>query len=272
LGISIDELQSIPSAGKRLVPADVDAYVAEKFDSNDPAPASAVYEDVAMSVQQRTLFYRLTRAQQQVVPGTIELEIPWEPIETAHDWFKSQPEGVDGVPSRSLLVAWCIVQTVAHHSKFRSIVLDVNSVRRYRHTNIGIAVALPEDELTTAVVPAADTMTFEEFIRAARTNIAEARAGKDQASETVVHVAFSSMEAFGVFTAVPVVVPPSVATIFLGAPHIAVVAGPDGELKTRRVTQMTMTFDHRVINGVAAANFMLDLRKCIESLPRICEG
>jgi pyruvate/2-oxoglutarate dehydrogenase complex dihydrolipoamide acyltransferase (E2) component len=114
-------------------------------------------------------------------------------------------------------------------------------------------------------------LTFEEFIKTARARIAEARVGKDQASETVVHVAFSSMEAFGVFTAVPVVVPPSVATIFLGAPHTAVVGAPGGELKTRRATHMTMTFDHRVINGVAAANFMLDLRKRIEDLPRMCE-
>jgi pyruvate dehydrogenase E2 component (dihydrolipoamide acetyltransferase) len=271
-GISDETLLAIPAAGKRLVPADIDAYLAEKAASADATPAAADYEDVPMSTQQRTLFYRLTRAQQQVVPGTIELEIPWEPIETAHAWYKSKVDRVGGVPSRSLMVAWCIVQTVADHSKFRSVVLDVNSVRRYRHTNIGIAVALPEDELTSAVVPAADTLTFEEFIKTARARIAEARVGKDQASETVVHVAFSSMEAFGVFTAVPVVVPPSVATIFLGAPHTAVVGAPGGELKTRRATHMTMTFDHRVINGVAAANFMLDLRKRIENLPQMCEG
>lgn len=270
LGISDDKLKTIRPAGKRLVPTDIDAYLAEKGGAEEPVPVAAEYEDVAMSARQRTLFYRLTRAQQQVVPGTIEVETPWEPIETAHEWFKSRAKGPDGVPSRSLLVAWCIVRAVANHSKFRSVVLDVNSVRRYKHANIGIAVALPEDELTTAVVPAADTLTFEEFISTARAKIADARLGKDQASETVVNVAFSSMEAFGVFTAVPVVVPPSVATIFLGAPHTVVDSDSDGQLKTRRVTHMTMTFDHRVINGVAAANFLLDLRERVTRLADCC--
>ncbi len=270
LGVSDEELKAISAAGKRLVPADVDAYLAERGDVGEPSSMVTEYEDVAMSARQRTLFYRLTRAQQQVVPGTMEVEIPWGPIETAHEWFKSRAKGPDGVPSRSLLVAWCIVRTVANHSKFRSVVLDVNSVRRYQHANIGIAVALPEDELTTAVVPAADTLTFEEFIAAARAKIAAARLGKDQANETVVHVAFSSMEAFGVFTAVPVVVPPSVATVFLGAPHTVVDSESNGQLTTRRVTHMTMTFDHRVINGVAAANFMVDLRERVTRLADCC--
>lgn len=264
--ISDEDLRAIPAAGKRLVPADIDAYLAEQGDSDSLSAATAEYEDIAMSARQRTLFYRLTRAQQQVVPGTIEVEIPWAPIETAHEWFKARVDTMDGAPSRSLLVAWCIIQAMARHSKFRSVVLDVNSVRKYRHANIGIAVALPDDELTTAVIPAADTLPFEDFVRTARTRIAEARTGKDQANETAVHVAFSSMEAFGVFTAVPVVVPPSVATIFLGAPHTVVDGGPANELATRRVTHMTMTFDHRVINGVAAANFMLDVRKNITGL------
>ncbi|GMV92931.1 MAG: dihydrolipoamide acetyltransferase component of pyruvate dehydrogenase complex [Candidatus Hydrogenedentota bacterium] len=271
LGLSDEELQTVPAAGKRLLPDDIDAYLAER-NEDDAEHHAAEFEDVAMSSRQRTLFYRLTRAQQQVVPGTIEVEVPWTPIETAHEWFKSHADSFDGVPSRSLLVAWCIVQAIAHHSKFRSVVLDVNSVRLYRHTNIGIAVALPEDELTTAVVAEADTLTFPEFVKTARTRIAEARVGRDQANESVVHVAFSSMEAFGVYTAVPVVVPPSVATIFLGAPHTVVEAGPDGELQTRRATHMTMTFDHRVINGVAAANFMIDVRKHVEALPRLCDG
>lgn len=269
VGLSEDVMHEIPAAGKRLVPADVDRYLADQRTTPVTSEGEPEYEDLAMSARQRTLFYRLTRAQQQVVPGTIEVEIPWAPVEETHRWYKERA-GTDGVgPSRSLLVAWCIVQAIADHAKFRSVVMDVNSVRCYRHANIGIAVALPEDELTTAVVPAADTLGFEDFVRTARANIGHARKGHDQASQTVVHVAFSSMEAFGVFTAVPVVVPPSVATIFLGAPHIFVESDESGALLTRRAAHMTMTFDHRVINGVAAANFLVDVRRRISDLANL---
>lgn len=272
LGLTNGELAVIPAAGKRLLPSDIDRYLAEHKEPGAGEPTEMEYEDVAMSARQRTLFYRLTRAQQQVVPGTIEVEVPWAPVDETHRWFKERSGEDDLKPSRSLLVAWCIVQSMAQHAKFRSVVVDVNSVRCYRHANIGIAVALPDDELTTAVVPCADTMSFPQFVHAARASIARARDGKDQANETVVHVAFTSMEAFGVFTAVPVVVPPSVATIFLGAPHTFVEGDSAGDLKTRRATRMTMTFDHRVINGVAAANFMLEVRKRVDALPGLCTG
>jgi pyruvate/2-oxoglutarate dehydrogenase complex dihydrolipoamide acyltransferase (E2) component len=58
-------------------------------------------------------------------------------------------------------------------------------------------------------------------------------------------------------------VPPSVATIFIGAPYTL----PDPQSKdgaTIEVASLVLTFDHRWINGVGAAAFLSDVRKGIE--------
>lgn len=266
-GLEESELARIPREGRRLLPADIDRYLMEGASPATPPPAAPEFEEVPMSTRQRTLFYRLSRAQQQVVPGTIEVIIPWQPVEDTYQRFKQEP-GVspEERPTRFLLVAWCVTQVVAQHPKFRSVVVDVNLLRRYRHVNLGIAVALPEDELATAVVERADTLGFAAFVRESRKQIARARAGTDQAADSVVHLSLSSMEAYGVYTAAPVVVPPSVATLFLGAPHMMMVEPGPREPVFERVAHMTMTFDHRIINGVAAARFLNEIRDRIAAL------
>ncbi|MFA6240466.1 MAG: 2-oxo acid dehydrogenase subunit E2 [Candidatus Hydrogenedentales bacterium] len=267
-GLEEAELAGIAHAGSRLMPSDIDRYIEERAPANAISHAAPEYEDVPMSTRQRTLFYRLSRAQQQVVPGTIEVIIPWQPVEETYQRLKQNPElHEEERPTRFMLVAWCVAQTVAKHPKFRSVVVDVNNLRRYRHANLGIAVALPDDELATAVVERADALHFPAFVREGRKQVARARAGKDQAVDTVVHIALSSMEAYGVYTAAPVVVPPSVATLFLGTPHMMMVESGPPEPCFARVAHMALTFDHRIINGVAAARFLNEIRDRVASLP-----
>jgi pyruvate/2-oxoglutarate dehydrogenase complex dihydrolipoamide acyltransferase (E2) component len=56
-----------------------------------------------------------------------------------------------------------------------------------------------------------------------------------------------------------------VATLFLGAPFLDL--DPESETpKTRRVVNLVLTFDHRVINGVGAAQFLNAVRQKVEGV------
>ena len=71
------------------------------------------------------------------------------------------------------------------------------------------------------------------------------------------------MQSYGLRDAVPVVVPPAVATLFLGESY----ADLDPEIesvKVRRVVNLALTFDHRALNGVGAAQFMKAVRHNVE--------
>ncbi|MBN2311000.1 MAG: 2-oxo acid dehydrogenase subunit E2 [Candidatus Hydrogenedentes bacterium] len=266
-GLTDEQLAGIPAAGTKLMPADIDRFlVTHREERHGPFDAPE-FEEVAMSARQRTLFYRLTSAASQVVPATIEEPIRWEPVEQVYAQLKRQDMPADARPSRFLLVAWCVVKAMARHESFRSTIADVNTLRRYRHANLGIAVALPHDELTTAVVPKADTLGFEDFLETARARIQCARDGADQATQSTAPLSLTGMTAFGVRTGVPVVVPPAVATLFVGAPYESAVRGPDGTPQFVNLVHLVLTFDHRIINGVGAANFLRHVRKRIASLP-----
>jgi 2-oxoisovalerate dehydrogenase E1 component len=82
-------------------------------------------------------------------------------------------------------------------------------------------------------------------------------------SKNRVPLSISSMGAYNVRSAIPIVVPPSVATLFIGGPHTLPAAkSKNGE--TMEVASLVLTFDHRWINGVGAASFLSDVRKGIE--------
>jgi pyruvate/2-oxoglutarate dehydrogenase complex dihydrolipoamide acyltransferase (E2) component len=83
-------------------------------------------------------------------------------------------------------------------------------------------------------------------------------------------VVISSLGAFGVKAAAPIVVPPSVGTLFVGMAHPAL--SPNGKkTQTVEVITLSLTFDHRVVNGAGAASFAHDIKEAIESfaLPEV---
>ena len=175
LGLSDEELLGIPAAGRRLTPADIDRHLGGKREM--PETNGHEYEDVPMSARQRTLFYRLTSSASQVIPGTIEEAVPWDPVERVNEAIKATWPEDRPRPSRFLLVAWCVACALERHEAFRSTIIDVNTLRRFVHGNLGIAVALPHDELASATVAQAGARSFEDFIVTARSAIQQAREG-----------------------------------------------------------------------------------------------
>jgi pyruvate/2-oxoglutarate dehydrogenase complex dihydrolipoamide acyltransferase (E2) component len=77
-------------------------------------------------------------------------------------------------------------------------------------------------------------------------------------------IVISSLGAFGVRAAAPIVVPPSVGTLFVGSAHYETV----GDGKKNQVAEaitLSLTFDHRVVNGAGAANFVHEVKERIEN-------
>ena len=154
--------------------------------------------------------------------------------------------------------------STSDHPLFRSTIVGDGNIRTYDHIHLGIAVALPGDELVLAVVDDADVLDWHSFAAACREKIDLARTGKDQANESVT-LNLTNMQAFGIRDAVAVVVPPGVATVFLGEPYLGI-DQQSTELKVRRYSNLGITFDHRLINGVGAAQFQNAVKSNVENI------
>jgi pyruvate/2-oxoglutarate dehydrogenase complex dihydrolipoamide acyltransferase (E2) component len=91
--------------------------------------------------------------------------------------------------------------------------------------------------------------------------VKETRKGRIDAMNAPVVI--TSLGAFGVKAGVPIVVPPSVGTLFVGSAHQEMI--PNGQKnETAEVITLSLTFDHRVVNGAGAANFVHDIKEQIE--------
>ncbi len=262
-GLAEDALATIPAKGSKLTPADIDAYLQSAEKPAAPARDGA-FAETPLSQRQRTLAYRLNRGAQVVVPGTIERPVDWSGIEAARQRFRDA--GGDFQPSTYTIFAYGVAQAAKAHPKFRSSMPDDSKLRTYHHINLGTAVALPDDELVTAVVPEADTLDFRTFAQRMREAIDNARKGQDQATEST-QLTITNMAAFGLRTAVPVLVSPAASVLFLGEPYDAPRPIQRGfGFEFVRTANLSLTFDHRLINGVGAAHFLSDVCERTENV------
>ncbi|MEQ1934496.1 MAG: 2-oxo acid dehydrogenase subunit E2 [Fimbriimonadaceae bacterium] len=271
-GLSDQVLTSISPRGSRLMPEDIDAFLSGSAPVA-PTPkqaegAGGKYSEQPMSQKQRLLSSRLVRGNQLVVPGTMTVVMNWEPIERLRGVIKMK--GGDFQPSTFTMFAYACVQALKDFPAFRSSLKGDDTIRTYESVNLGIAVARPGDELVIAAIDGADSMSWREFAQAMRDRIELARNGQDQAHEGI-SVSLTNMAHNGIRDAVAVVVPPSVATIFLGEVYNGL-AQDTTELKLQRCSNQGITFDHRLINGVGAANLQNKIKDLTEKIGALIQA
>lgn len=196
---------------------------------------------------------------QGIVPATIDMTCRWETVRDARLRSKKTP---GGTLSTATMTAWAVLQAMKKHERFASVVRGNELVYDPDRLDLGVAVALPGDALETAVVKNAQKLDWESFQDVFNEALRSSRRGEIE-SKNRVSLTISSMGAYNVRSAIPIVVPPSIATLFIGAPYQL----PDPKSEnggTMEVASLVLTFDHRWINGVGAAAFLSDVRKGIE--------
>ncbi len=205
------------------------------------------------------LNYRLSRGTKVCVPVTVINEIGWWALESARDRVRPQ-----GGPTAVCMACWCVAQALKQHDRFRSaLTTDGKSLKVFHRVNLGVAVALPGDEMVTAVIRGADQMTQSQFFEAYQKQVVQARNGKDQADEST-SITISNIGKAGMRIGIPAIVAPAVATLAIGESYALPVPRGDG-FEFRQMVMATLSFDHRIANGVGAANFLTDIKTEMET-------
>ena len=202
-----------------------------------------------------TIVRRLGR----VVPANLQIDARWDAIRSARE--KAKEKDAKSAASPSVMVAWAVVRAMEKHAPFRRIILEDDRIEEHSEFDLGIAVALDDDRLATAVVTHANKRDWPDFVKRYNDTVAETREGRVDAVNAPLVI--SSLGAFGVRAAAPIVVPPSVATLFVGSAHYETIH--DGKrTESAEVITLSLTFDHRVVNGAGAANFVHEVKEQIE--------
>jgi pyruvate dehydrogenase E2 component (dihydrolipoamide acetyltransferase) len=149
---------------------------------------------------------------------------------------------------------------------------DRGKIIRWKNVNLGLAVDTDEG-LTVAVIAKAQTLSLKEIVERTNAVVAAARAGK-LSLEQRRHPTFTitSLGMFGVEEFHPIINPPSSVTLGAAAALETPVAR-DGEVRVARVMKLTLSCDHRAVDGVGAARFLNELRGLLEDPDRmLAEG
>jgi len=202
----------------------------------------------------------ITRKLSRVIPANLQMDARWNAIRKARDAAKKKND--KNAPSPSVMIAWAVVRAMEKHAPFRRLILEDESIIENENFDLGIAVALENDRLATAVITEANKKSWPEFVEIYDKTVAATRGGRVDAMNAPVVI--TSLGAFGVKAGAPIVVPPSVGTLFIGTAHQEII--PNGKKnETAEVTTLSLTFDHRVVNGARAASFANEVKQEIES-------
>ena len=270
VGATVDigqELGTILTEGEGL-PAQVETPVARNGDS-EPGAEPSVRETqkrppargIAPALSP-TIIRKLSR----VVPANLQIDARWDAIGSARE--KAKKKDGENAASPSVMVAWAVVRAMEKHAPFRRIILEDDQIVENEEFDLGIAVALEDDRLATAVVTRASKRDWPDFVKRYNETVAETRTGRVDAMNAP--LVLSSLGAFGVRAAAPIVVPPSIATLFVGSAHYQTI-GDKMKSEPAEVITLSLTFDHRVVNGAGAANFVHEVKEQIErfTVPKV---
>jgi 2-oxoisovalerate dehydrogenase E1 component len=201
----------------------------------------------------------ITRKLSHVIPANLQIDARWDVIREARETAKKKDP--KHAPSPSVMTAWSVVRAMEKHAPFRRLILEDDQIIQNDDFDLGVAVALEDDRLATAVIPNANKKSWPDFVKIYDEAVAATRSGRVDAMNAPVVI--TSLGAFGVKAGAPIVVPPSVGTIFVGTAHRELIPNKNRN-ESAEVITLSLTFDHRVVNGAGAAAFANEVKKQIE--------
>ena len=201
----------------------------------------------------------ITRKLNRVIPANLQIDARWDAIQESRQAVKKTDR--EQAPSPSMMIAWAVVRAMEKHAPFRRLILEDDQIVQNDDFDLGIAVALEGDRLATAVITTANRKNWPDFVSNYNETVAATRGGRVDAMNAPVVI--TSLGAFEVKAGAPIVVPPSVGTLFVGTAHRELISNKNKN-ESAEVITLSLTFDHRVVNGAGAAAFANEIKKQIE--------
>ncbi|WP_408006887.1 dihydrolipoamide acetyltransferase family protein [Pseudalkalibacillus sp. A8] len=275
-GIEVDRLVGTGPNG-RITRADVERAVKEQQESNKPKPAVQQAappqpekkperkegNPKKVSGMRKVIAERMYNSLQQTAQLTITMKADVTELMEIQKKAKEdlQEEGIKLTITD--FIAKATVLALQKHQQMNS-TYENDEITTYDNVHLGIAVAL-ENGLVVPVIPNADTLSIGQISQQIRTVSQKAREG-NLAPEEMKGSTFTitSLGAYGVDFFTPVLNPPEAGILGVGrAEATPVFVGENVE--KRFILPLSLTFDHRVLDGAPASEFLSRVKGYLEN-------
>jgi pyruvate dehydrogenase E2 component (dihydrolipoamide acetyltransferase) len=228
----------------RIVEADVERILQE---SRGALPR--VKETYPLTGFRKTSAERLSESFRTAPHSTVMMEVDASKTVILHERL--------GVSYSAVLVG-AVAKALVEHPIVNSS-LEGNQLRIFDEVNIGIAVAT-ENGLVVPVIHGADKKSLQEVDKTVEELTSKAKQGKlvkDEVSNGTFTI--TNLGAFGVDFFIPIINPPEAAILAVGAIKEKPVA-VGGGVEIRPMVMLSLTYDHRIVDGAPAAEFLRKIR------------
>ena len=230
-----------------------------------PPRPEAEYEDVPMSAMRAAIAKRMPMSKAPVphfyVTSEVDMDAAWA--------LREQLNGLDGQPKVSVTdmvikgAALALLKNPGVNAQ-----LNGQAIRVHHRAHIGIAVAL-EQGLITPVLRDCDVKPLGRIALESRDLADRARGGKLRAQEmSGATFSISNLGMFDVEEFSAIINPPEGAILAVGSVLQKPVVD-DGEIRVGRRMKMTISCDHRVMDGAMGARYLQDLKRLLEEPLRL---
>ena len=173
-------------------------------------------------------------------------------------------EGREDKISINDFVVKAVAKALAKHKNLLVSMGEEDTIIQHNHVNIGMAVALDEG-LIVPVIMDADQLGLEALALKAKDLAARARSGKLQQSEyTGSTFSVSNVGMYGITSFTPIINLPNAAILGVCGIKDELIL-KDGQVAVAKKMGLSLTFDHRLVDGVPPAQFLVTLRKLLEN-------
>ena len=265
-GVNLSEVSGSGDDG-RIVKKDVEAFLdskksgatAPKTFSAPTVSAQGEYEDVNVSQMRKTIARRLAESKFSAPHFYLTMEICMDKLMETRNNLKKL--GETPVSFNDFIIKACAKALQKHPGINASWLGD--KIRYYKYVNIGVAVAM-EEGLVVPVIRDADQKSLTQISKEIKDLAGLAKDRKLQAQDMQGNTfTVSNLGMFGIDEFTAIINPPDACILAVGriAPRLVM---DNGQVKESNFMKVTLSCDHRVVDGSIGAKFLQTLKNIME--------
>ncbi len=260
-------LHDIKGTGKdgRIVKRDIDHFLQQddQFSSFDVQEEKCLtYQEISVSTMRKVIAQRLTQSKQTIPHFTINCTVNMEKVLTMRKEINNSTDQSNKISINDIIVK-ATAKALQKHPEINATWLG-DTIRQYHTAHIGIAVAI-EDGLLVPVVRSVEKKTLTKISSEIKAFVQKAKAKqlKSNAWEGATFT-ISNLGMFGIDSFTAIINPPAACILAIGCIHqLPMVI--ENQIKIAYCMQLTLSCDHRVVDGSMGALFLKTLQNFLEN-------
>lgn len=266
-GIDLAAVAATLPAGKRVQGDDVEAYRA-KMAATAEAPVPGGYKEIKLAGMRKTIAERMAYSTRETAPVTLMRSLDVTKLWELRNKMKADlAASGERAPSYNDFVMKAVAYALQEHPNLNATYED-GVIRVYEDINLSFAVAL-EDGLITPVIRNVDKKGVREISAEAAELAAKAREGTLEAKDLQDGTfTVTNLGMYGIEVSTPIINPPQVGILAVGSIQPYLVLEED-TVVLRYKLQLSLTVDHRIIDGAPGAEFLQTVAKYLETPYRL---